>query len=532
MSTGTDRSEGHETTAQRHGSSGVADLGRRAARGGVVVIIGQAARISVQVATVMVMARLLTPRDYGLVAMVMSVMAVANLVRDLGLSTAAIQAESLSKAQQHNLFWINTGVGGLLSVLALVAAPVIAWIYGEPALAPVATALAGVFFLNGMATQYRADLNRRMRFGRLMVADVTAPLLGLPVAAVMAVHGAEYWALVGQQLVQYSTGLVMVALMAGWLPGRPRRGVPMTGFLRFGWALVGSQLVNYVANNVDSLMIGIRLGAVSLGTYNRAYQLLMNPLSQVRGPTTTVALPVLSRLRHDTRAFQRFVERGQVALGYTIVTGLGVLIGASAPICAVFLGPRWDVAPVFALLAVAGAFDLLAYVGYWVYLAEGLMPDLLRYTFVAAAIKVVCVVGGSWWGITGVAAGYALAPALCWPLSLWWLTKHASVSVRPLYAGAGRIIGVTTLIAIAARAGVAVVPATAPVAVAAGVGLLAGAGAYVGLALVVPAVSRDVRGLGTTLRGAMRRSSDAGDERRPQVWGTTGEAVEPAGGAR
>src|SRR4051794_37451198 len=151
-------------TARGLGPTGATDLGRRAARGGVVVITGQAARISVQVATVTVMARLLTPRDYGLIAMVMSVMAVANLVRDLGLSTAAIQAESLSKLQQYNLFWINTGVGGLLSLLAVIAAPVIAWIYGEPALAPVAASLAVVFFINGMATQYRADLNRRMRF--------------------------------------------------------------------------------------------------------------------------------------------------------------------------------------------------------------------------------------------------------------------------------------------------------------------------------------------------------------------------------
>ncbi|MGH3354153.1 MAG: lipopolysaccharide biosynthesis protein [Nocardioides sp.] len=483
-------------------------LGRRAARGGMIVLGGQGVRIVVQVASVVVLSRLLTPRDYGLVAMVLAIVAVAEIFRDFGLSTAAIQAKVLTRAQQSNLWWLNTALGLGLALVAIVAAPLVAALYDEPALTALTAVMAGMFVLNGMAAQYRADLTRRMLFTRLAAATSLAPMLALGIAAYAAANGAGYWALAVQQLVQGAVSLVAVGVLAGWLPDRPRRGVEMGGFLRFGWSLAGTQLINYAASNIDSVLIGTRLGAHELGTYNRAWQLLMTPLGQLRSPTTTVALPVLTRIRGNAALTQRFVQRGQVALGYTLGAGLGLCAGAAVPICALFLGPGWDVAGVFALLACAGLFQTLAYVGYWVYLAHGLTTELRHYTLVASALKVICVLVGVRYGITGVAVGYATAHLLEWPLSLWWLSRRTRLRVGPLYLGAARILLVAGAVA-AASFGTAQAmhgqhpAATVPVCV------VASAAAYA-LLLLVPPIRSDVLALVATVRGALAQKVSRG----------------------
>ena len=212
----------------------------------------------------------------------------------------------------------------------------------------------------------------------------------------------------------------------------------MRGLYVFGGSLLGSQLIGYLANNVDALTIGHRFGATPLGYYNRAFQLLMNPLNQVRAPSTTVALPVLSRASDTPVRFNSIVRNGQLVLGYPIAVALALLVGVAEPTVTIVLGPQWEqVPPILRLLAVAGIFQTLAYVGYWVYLARGLTRQLLQYTLMSAAIRIVCVIGGSVWGVVGVAAGYALAPALAWPLSLWWLNRSTTLDVATLYRGAG-----------------------------------------------------------------------------------------------
>ena len=413
----------------------------------------QLIKIIVQVGGVVVLARLLTPGDYGLVAMVTSVVGVAEIFRDFGLSAAAIQAKTLSRRQRDNLFWINTGAGGTLALVVAAVAPFLASLYGRHELVNLARSLSLLFLLNGMTTQFRADLIRHLHFFRIAIIDIVAPLVALVLGVVLAVAGAGYWALVAQQLATSVLLLIGAILFTRWLPGWPRRE-PMGALIRFGWHLAGSQLVGYLGNNADSLIIGTRFGATPLGLYNRAFQLLMTPLGQLRQPTTTVALPILSRLRSDIPGSDRYVQRGQTALGLTLVTGLAFVVGAAQPVTEIFLGEQWlGVEPILRLLGVAGIFQTLAYVGYWVYLSHGLTSQLLRYTFISVAIKISAIAIGSQFGVVGVAWGYAIAPAVSWPLSFWWLSRSSTIHVRPLLTGGRRIVGICTVVGIAAFLG-------------------------------------------------------------------------------
>jgi O-antigen/teichoic acid export membrane protein len=242
------------------------------------------------------------------------------------------------------------------------------------------------------------------------------------------------------------------------------------------------------------MALGLWAGPTALGVYSRGFQLLMTPLNQLRTPATTVAVPVLSRLQSDPARFGEYLRRGQLALGIPIVTGLALAAGAAGPLVELLLGERWQpVAPVLALLAVAGSAQTLSFVGFWVYLSRGLSGALLRYTAVALVLKAVCIAVGVWFGVVGVAAGYAAAALLEWPLSLWWLSRITVIPVRALLLGALRITGCAALAGTACFV-VTQLTATWPVPAQLAAGLAAGVAAY-GLTALIPAVRADLRGV-------------------------------------
>lgn len=428
-------------------------LGRTTARGAAVTLAGQLAQVVLQMGSVVILARLLSPRDYGLYATVLVVVGLGEIFRDFGLSSAAVQAKILTRFQRDNLFWINTALGVVLTGTTVIVAPLIAAVFHQPALITITRILAFTFLFNGLATQHRAGLNRDLKFARLAGSDLLGQLVGLTVAVVCAAAGARYWALVASQLAQVGTVLVLVVAFARWVPGRPRRGVPLRSFLLYGRNYVATAIVNYFGNNVDATIIALRFGAAPLGGYTRAFQLVMNPLNQFRSPATTVALPILSRLQDDLERANLYLRRGQLAMGYTIVAALGIGAGASVPIVHLVLGPQWtNVTPIFALLAISGMFQMLAFVGFWAYLSRGLTADLFRYTMVSFALRAACIGVGSQWGVVGVASGYAVAHGLEWPLSLWWLSRRTASPMRELYLGAARILSVALFAGLASFA--------------------------------------------------------------------------------
>ena len=326
-------------------------LGRMAAGGALVTMGGQLAKIAVQFGGVILLARLLTPRDYGLVTMVLAIVGVGEVLRDFGLSSAAIQARHLSRGQRDNLFWINTAIGLVLALVVFLMAGRIAAFYGEPLLRGLAQAIALTFLLNGLTTQYRAHLTRELRFKRLTAAEVGGQLAGLAVA------GYGYWALVVQQIVQAAMILAVMVAAARWLPGLPKRDAEVRSFLRFGGNVMASQLLAWFSNNVGQILIGNRLGAAPLGLYNRAFALVAMPLTQLNAPATSVALPVLSRLQGDPARYAAFLLRGQAALMHFLIAVFAFACAQAGPLIVLTLGARWtEAVPMFQALAVGAVF--------------------------------------------------------------------------------------------------------------------------------------------------------------------------------
>lgn len=483
----------------------VSDLSGKALRGGGTTLVAQGFRLLLQFGSVLVLARLLAPADFGLVAMVTSVIGVAELVRDLGLSNAAVRAPTLSRHEQTNLFWANTGIGLSCSVIAAASAPLVSILYGEPELVAIVLAVAGVFTLNGAAAQFRVGLTRDLRFGRLAVTDIGGQAAGVAVAIGAAVAGAGLWALVAQQLTNAVVALVLAVGFSPFRPGWVRRDVSIRGFVGFGGRLLGTSGLWWATKNLDNVILGVVAGPVALGVYARAYQLLMTPLNQLNAPMTRVALPVLSAVHDERDRFSRYVGTAQLVGCYVTAPVLAVAAALCSPLVAVLLGPDWAaVAPVFAALAVGGIFRAVSQLAFWIYVAQGRPGQQFRMLAVVAPVMVLLMLLGSTWGAVGVAGGHSVGHLVYWAVSLWHVGRVTGVPTRPLLRTAGRSMVLVSLPMALAAAAANLLPVAPVLQLLAGVG---GALAYLALGCaVLPWLRRDLsRVLSLVRRAAGRR---------------------------
>ncbi|MFC7404633.1 lipopolysaccharide biosynthesis protein [Georgenia alba] len=416
-------------------------LGRTAARGGAATLVAQVARIAIQMASIVVLARLLGPTEYGLVAMVTAIVGFASILQDFGLSRAAIQARVITRGQRDNLFWLNLACGVLAGGAVFLAAPAVARLYDEPLLVDITRWLALSFVMGGLAAQARASLLRNLRFAVSASTEVIGPLLGLVVAVVVASSGGSYWALVGQQLVSAGVVAGVSMIAAGWLPGLPKRHESVRSFVSYGVHLLGAQVLTYASSNADSVVVGARFGAAPAGLYDRAFQMMMMPIRQLTWPTSRVAMPVLARLQDDADRFSRFLVRGQTIVLNATMPVLGLAAALGAPVVEILLGRSWlELAPLFTVLAVGGAFQIAGFAATWVLVSTGNTKAQFRFALVSRPLVVVAVVVGSFWGVTGVAAAYALAVGLSWPASVWWAGRAAGMAAREWFLNGARAI--------------------------------------------------------------------------------------------
>lgn len=405
-------------------------------------MLWQLIRILTQLGGTVVLARLLSPDVFGLIVMVLAIIGIGEVLRDFGLTSAAVQARTLDKRQKSNLFWINTVIGSALTVIVFLAAPLISTIYGRPELTELAQALSLTFVLNGVSTQFRAELNRNMRFTALNIADTVPLILGLAAAATVAYFTASVWALVVQHLSAAVLGLIFAVAAARWAPGLPSRNANMAPLLRFGGGVFGTQALAYFTKNVDNIAIGLVWGASPLGLYSRAYQLLMAPIVQILAPMTRVALPILSSLQDDKVRLMAYLRRGQLVGSFVAASIYALVIGLAHPVVTLMFGEAWlGLVPIFQALAVGGIFRALNQVGYWAYLALGLSGHQFRFYLVSQPLIILCMLAGLPWGPLGVAIGHSIAYAINWFAALLWCGRITGMDFLPLIRDGLRTTG-------------------------------------------------------------------------------------------
>lgn len=405
------------------------DLHGRSFRGGVVTLGGQGIKFVLGLVSTAVLARLLRPQDFGLVAMVTSITAFIGLFKDLGLSNATVQRLQVTHEQISFLFWINVALSLGTTLVVLALAPAIAWFYHEPRLLWVTVALSLSFVLGGLAVQHQALLRRQMQFKSLAVRDIIAMVCGMASSITLAWFGFGYWSLVAGPVTANIVGCVLLWTICDWRPGAFRRGVGARGMLAFGGNLTIFNLVNYFSRNFDNILIGRVLGASPLGIYSKAYGLLMLPISQINFPMAAVLLPGLSRLQNETVEYAKLFINSVRSIALLTVPIVVFSFFFAQDVVLVLLGKRWlPVAPVFQLLAPAALFGAISFAPGWLCQSLGRSRRQRNYALISAPICVAGFFIGIRWGIAGVAASYSITFSCLFWWYVWYASKDSPVA--------------------------------------------------------------------------------------------------------
>lgn len=415
------------------------DLKRRTLRGGLARFGALGATFVLKMGTIMALARLLSPKDFGLVGMVTAFTGVLSFLRDFGLSSAAVQRATISEEQSSTLFWINILFGVLLGLIAVVMAPAIAALYGDPRLFSIAAVLALGFPFNAAGTQHQALLQREMRWTTLAVISVVSLMVGAAIAIGGAEAGYGYWAIVWMSISSPLASTLGLWLATGWVPGMPRRQPGVRSLMLFGAIATSSSLVTYVANNAEKVLIGRFWGAAAIGIYGRAYQLVNIPTENLNAAFAEVGFSALSRLQDDP-----------IRLKSYFVKGFSLLLGLSLPItlvCALFaddlvfvvLGPKWkDAAALIRLLAPAIVIFAIVNPLEWLIFSIGLGARSLKIALVFAPSMVISYVIALPYGPKGLAFAYSAMLTLWLIPRILWCVHGTVISLRDILLAVSR----------------------------------------------------------------------------------------------
>jgi O-antigen/teichoic acid export membrane protein len=415
------------------------DLKEKTIRGGSARVVAQAANFALRIGSVMVLSRLLEPRDFGLLGMVMAFTGVLSLFRDFGLSAAAVQRSTVTEEQSSTLFWINVVVGALLTLTAVLLAPVLSAFYHEPRLLWVTTVVATGFLFNGAGVQHSAILQRQMRFTALAWIDIVSLIVSTAIAIGGAKAGYGYWALAAMTVSLPVTGTLGLWLVAAWVPGKPRRRIGIRSMMRFGGTVTLNSLIVYVASNFEKVLLGRFWGAEVLGLYGRAYQLNRIPTDNLNSAVGEVAFSALSRIQDDPCRLKRYFLKG-----YSLVLALTLPITITCALFAedlifVLLGPKWkEAAGIFRLLAPTILIFAIANPLGWLLNSIGMVGRALKISLVMAPLMIGSYIIGLPYGPRGVAFAYSAIMTLCVVPLVAWVVRGTVISLYDVLLAVGR----------------------------------------------------------------------------------------------
>jgi len=428
-------------TIERAMGFDVRNLKEKTIRGGAVRLVGFTARSLIRLGSLMVLARLLDPTDFGLVAMVTVVTGVFEVFATGGLSAATVQRTEVSDAQISTLFWFNVAIGASLGLLCLAAAPFISTFYNEPKTTGMLAAVAPAFVFNATGVQHLAILQRELRYVTLAAIEVVSEIVTAVIAIGMAVAGFGYWAVLASVIVGPMVITSGAWVASGWIPGRPRGVGDVSTMLRFGGTITLNNLVIYGAYNSEKVLLGRYFGPDALGLYGRAYELINLPTRIINTALGVVAFASLARLQGDPARLKSYFLKGySLVVSITLPATIACAVFAD-DIILVTLGPKWsEASTIFRLLApTILVFSIINPMG-WLLPSIGLQERSLKIALVLSPLVICSYLVGLPYGPNGVALAFSTTMVLWMVPHIYWTLHCTMISVRELLSTAGQAL--------------------------------------------------------------------------------------------
>lgn len=419
--------------------AGGGQLRRATVRSAAATLSASGLSFAGQVISTVVLARLLTPSDYGVVTMATTFSLLVASFGIKGFTEAVIQSEEMDQYTASNLFWLNSGAGLVLAIGFAAAGSLLAAFYRNPLVANVAAGLSVGIFAAAPSVVHLALLNRAMCFAASSTNDVVGRLVNTAVAILLAFRGWGYWALVGGIVAQQASWTIGAWWLCRWIPSLPRRTGKTGAAVRFAAKVYGQFSFRYSTRNLDNLLVGWKFNAVALGVYKKAYDLFALSANLLTGSLDNVALAALSRLNQDPARFRRYVAN---ALGIIAFVGMAVsadltLVGRDMVRLA--LGPQWsESGKIFQLFGPGIGFMLLGSIVGWIHLSIGKPGRWLRWTVVELAVTASMFMAALHWGPTGIAAAWSVSYGILLIPAFWYAGRPIGLGVSFLMAAVWR----------------------------------------------------------------------------------------------
>jgi O-antigen/teichoic acid export membrane protein len=376
-----------------------------------------------------IIARLLTPEEYGLAALAIVFSSLVMVFSDLALGAALIQRKTLTEQDKNTAFWITVGSGVLFTGLGILLSGPIASLYGEPDAKPLLVALSASFFVTAVGATQLTLMMRVMDFRRSELLGLAGSLGGAVCGVVLAARGAGAWALVMQQIAATALTTALVWLRADWYPRFMFSRASLRDLGGFSIYMLGQRILYYLQVNGDRFLIGRYLGTHALGTYAVAYNTMLVPASKVGGPLQRVFSPAFSRIQDDPERIAATWARVARVIGLVALPSLGGLVVVAPDFVPVVLGAQWEHAvPVVQVLAWVGMIQAVQALNYDVLMARDRTRTMFRFSIVLTSCHLAAFAGGLHWGVTGVAVGYAISTTLVEPVQTLLAARCLGVS--------------------------------------------------------------------------------------------------------
>jgi polysaccharide transporter, PST family len=410
--------------------------GRRSLRGGAASIVARAINALVQIGTVLLLARLLSPEDYGLVSMVTAITGFAPSLVDLGTRDAVVQRPRVTKGEVSALFWIAVALGCGSALAIAACSPLIAWFYGEPRLVMITVISALSFVTTALTCQHYALLRRAMKFEELSAIEVGANLFSAVASLILAFSGFHYWALALRPVA-------MTSLLAGgvwwrcrWSPTKPTMTTGVKEMLKFGLNSTGFTMTDFGGKSSDKIAIGYRSGVKALGYYQNAMAVYDILLELMVSPLHSVAVASLSKMRDDLRELRRLWGKALATLVFYAMPAFGILAVTSQDLIVLLLGAKWsDSGILLSVLALRGIPHTVERTLGWLHVAAGRTDRWMRWGVFAAGVHLLALFSGLPFGPPGVIVAYVVCMFILFIPAI-------AYAGRPLEIGAKDVIRV------------------------------------------------------------------------------------------
>ena len=413
-------------------------LGRTSLLSGVTYVAARGVNIVVQVASTILLARLLSPYDFGLVAMVLALVGFAPMLIDLGTSDASIQKTHITEVGVSTLFWLNIAIGGTLTVLLAGGSGLIARFFGEPALTGIALVSSLTFIMAALGTQHYALMRRAMQFRHLAIIDIASNVIGSILAIGMAFTGWGYWALVVKPIVTSGLTAVGVWMSCAWVPGRPRLTPEVKELVGFGMGVTGFTMTDYLARSADRIALGYFFGAGQLGYFQNAFLVYSNMMGILTESLHNIATSSLSKLRNDVDELKRSWAAALSLMSFISASVFAVLAVTGQDFVVLLLGQKWAPAgPLLCIFAVKGIAHSVERTLGWLHVAAGRSDRWMRWGLVSAFCQLVALVAGLPFGLIGVATAYAIVMYGLFVPALAYAGRPVGIGVRDVLRAVG-----------------------------------------------------------------------------------------------